>query len=220
MSIQLDKEKLPSRSKRGRKLKDRTGEQFGEWTLIDFSHTTKKSYGRTTYWKCKCTCGNASVVSIKSLMAGKSTSCGCARHGNRTHNMSSTLTYKSWQAMKERCYNPKAIYYHNYGGRGISVCARWKDSFENFYKDMGERPSVGYSLDRENNEDNYSPDNCKWASKVTQANNRRNNRSLTYKGITMNLGQWAKKLNIDRTTLRDRLKSRPHDECFAPKIPT
>ena len=201
----------------GRKIKDRTGEQFGEWTLKEFSHTDKKSYGNTTYWVCNCACGNTGVVSTKNLMAGKSTSCGCTR-GYRTHSMSSTLTYRSWQAMKERCYNSKARYYSYYGGRGISVCDSWKDSFENFYNDMGGRPSMKYTLDREDNEGNYYSDNCRWVTKSVQANNKRNNRSLTYKGATMNLGQWAKKLNIDRTTLRDRLKSKPHDECFAPKI--
>ena len=200
----------------GRKIKDRTGEQFGKWTVVVFSHTIKKSYGSTTYWECKCACENTAVVSIDNLRAGKSTSCGCTR-GHRIHHMSSTPTYRSWQGMKERCYNHKAIAYARYGGRCISVCARWKDSFENFYNDMGERPSIKYSLDREDNEGNYTPDNCRWATKEEQGNNRSTNRHLTYKGVTMNLGQWANKLNIDRTTLRDRLKCNPHDECFYPK---
>ena len=200
----------------GRKIKDRTGEQFGKWTIKEFSHTTKKAYGNTTYWVCECSCGNAGVVSTKNLTSGKSTSCGCSR-GYRVHSMSATVTYKSWQSMKERCYNPKAIYYARYGGRGISVCDRWKDSFENFYNDMGDRPSKEYSLDRENNDGDYSPDNCRWSTKEVQANNKSNNRSLTYNGITMNLGQWAKKLNIDRTTLRDRLRNNPHDDCFYSK---
>ena len=202
----------------GRKIKDRTGDVFGKWTVTEFSHTDKHTSGNRTFWMCRCICGTAKVVCVSNLLAGKSTSCGCAR-GTSTHAMSSTITYKSWQAMKDRCLCTGAFSYSRYGGRGITVCDRWKDSFENFYKDMGDRPSDKHSIDREDNDAGYSPTNCRWATSAEQANNKSTNRQLTYNGITMNLGQWAKKLNIDRTTLRDRLKRNPHDECFYPKIP-
>ena len=118
--------------------------------------------------------------------------------------------------MKSRCNakdNP------HYGKRGITVCARWKDSFKDFYEDMGERPSDRHSIDRIDNSIGYTPDNCRWTTLDVQVNNRRTNLPITYNGGTMNLGQWAKKLNIGATTLRWRLRNWPTDRCFTPKIP-
>lgn len=139
------------------------------------------------------------------------------RTGRYIHGMTNTITYKSWQSMKDRCLCTGATHYDRYGGAGITICVEWIISFQNFFDDMGERPSKLHSLDRIDGTDNYEPSNCVWATKTEQANNRKSNRQLTYNGVTMNLGQWAKKLNIDRTTLRDRLKRHPHDECFYPK---
>ena len=109
--------------------------------------------------------------------------------------------------MIQRCTNPNNSAYHNYGGRGIRVCDRWLKSFEDFYVDMGERPSLEYSIDRINNNGNYEPDNCRWASRSEQANNRRNNVFRTYKGETLTLTQFAHKYNIHRVSLFNRIAS-------------
>ena len=137
----------------------------------------------------------------------------------KTHGMKKTSIYNTWCNIKARCYNINNPRYKSYGGRGITVCARWKDSFENFFNDIGERPSKLYTIDRIDNEGNYTPDNCKWSTQLEQQNNKRSNRLLIYNGVTMNLGQWAKKLNIGATTLRWRLRNWPTDRCFTPKIP-
>jgi len=104
--------------------------------------------------------------------------------------MSNTSIYKTWQGMKERCSNPGHKDYHNYGGRGIKVCDRWLESFENFYADMGDKPQ-GMTLDRIEVNGNYEPNNCRWASHTEQGQNRRNNVRLTYNGETKTLRQWA-----------------------------
>ena len=130
--------------------------------------------------------------------------------------MTDTPTYRIWQCMKSRCYNTNLSQYRHYGGRGIAVCGRWKDSFENFYNDMGERPSPEYSLDRVDNEDNYSPINCRWATRDEQANNRSNNALITHAGITLNVMQWAKKTGIQAATIYARVKSKwPADKILS-----
>ncbi len=125
--------------------------------------------------------------------------------GNRyKHGMSNTLTYKSWQTMHNRCRNPNAIQYKFYGGRGIKVCKRWY-KFENFLRDVGLRKNQGYTLDRINNNKNYYPSNCKWATKIEQANNKRSNHNLTYLGKTKNATQWGKELGLKPKTILQRI---------------
>ena len=191
----------------GRKIKDRTGEQFGKWTIKEFSHTKKYTTWNDTYWKCECACGNTGVCSVRDLKKGKTKSCGCSRG---THVMNGTLTHNSWSSMKARCIstNPR------YGGRGIYVCDRWKASFKNFLADMGTRPDISYSIERIDNDGDYIPGNCKWATLDEQANNKRTNRPITYQGVTMNLGQWATKLGICTSTLAERLSKWDFEDCF------
>lgn len=121
--------------------------------------------------------------------------CGCGSscndrfvrgHHRRTHGMAGSLTYRSWDMMKDRCLNPNATKYPRYGGAGITICDRWL-KFENFIADMGERPSSKYTIDRINNNGNYEPDNCRWATAIEQANNKRNNRLVVYHGQRMTL---------------------------------
>lgn len=115
--------------------------------------------------------------------------------------------YGAWQAMKSRCYNKNHVYYKYYGGRGITVCDRWlgEDGFEHFFSDMCPRPKGG-TLDRIDNNKGYSPENCKWASKTEQANNRRNNVRITFDGESMTIPQWANKLGISVHTLKTRIR--------------
>lgn len=161
-------------------------------------------------WACVCDCGNGISVEGTGLRRGTG-SCGCIQKekarqvgiANRRHGLTKTPTWKVWQAMKSRCFYRKNIDYWNYGGRGIMVCKRWM-TFENFYADMGERP-CGQTIDRINNNGNYEPGNCRWATIKQQTNNRRNNRFLTHEGQTMTITQWAGIINLHSSSLRKRL---------------
>ena len=113
---------------------------------------------------------------------------------NATHGMTNTPEYAAWRDIKRRCYSPDFKQYHDYGGRGIIMCPTWVNSFQNFYRDMGARP-IGCSIDRKDNEGNYTPNNCQWATKQQQAHNRRDSRFITYNGFTKTLTQWMKELN-------------------------
>lgn len=124
---------------------------------------------------------------------------------NRTHGMVGTNIYKTWVDMKTRCYNAKAQSYRNYGGRGIRVCDRWQQ-FENFYRDMGERPK-GKTLERIHNDRDYSPENVRWATRKEQANNRRSSRIITFEGASKTLEQWAEHIGISPQALDTRLKT-------------
>lgn len=124
-----------------------------------------------------------------------------ARAANTTHGMSRSPTYNSWANMRQRCGNPKHPDYHNYGARGIRVCERWADSFENFLADMGERPE-GMTLERSDTDGHYEPGNCCWATMQAQMHNIRRNLWITYKGEQMILADWSRRLGVDAGTLR------------------
>ena len=189
----------------------------------------EKHKTRQTVWICQCSCSNATIINVirTLLIDHKTKSCGCLAEEhkkkfvieNTAHGLFYSLAHPSWVAMIQRCTNPNNSAYHNYGGRGIRVCDRWLKSFEDFYVDMGERPSLEYSIDRINNNGNYEPDNCRWASRSEQANNRRNNVFRTYKGETLTLTQFAHKYNIHRVSLFNRIASgyqnRKKLECYS-----
>ena len=124
---------------------------------------------------------------------------GHAKTGHRSRE------YFTWGQMIQRCHNPKDGQYHNYGARGIAVCERWR-KFENFFEDMGKCPS-GMSINRKDNDGNYEPDNCHWATLEEQSNNKRNNHWITYKGERKTVAQWARALNIPNSTLNQRLST-------------
>jgi len=123
-----------------------------------------------------------------------------------THGMTKTPEYIAWQDMKTRCFNPNYKRYPNWGGRGITVCDRWKNSSENFLADMGLKPTVKHSLDRINNDADYCPDNCRWATKAEQQNNRRSNRLITIACVTYTIAQWTEKKSYGETVIQSRLK--------------
>ena len=124
-----------------------------------------------------------------------------------THGMSRTPEYIAWQQMKDRCFNPNHKQHSDYGGRGITVCDRWKNSFQNFFLDMGSRPTAKHSLDRIDNNADYSPKNCRWATKAEQANNQRSNKPLiTIENDTRTIAQWAKKMGFSASVIHRRLK--------------
>lgn len=128
------------------------------------------------------------------------------KHFNETHGMSKTPEYRSWMGMKDRCYNEKNKKHHRYGGRGISVCERWRNSFEDFLNDMGPKPSKDASIDRIDNDKGYSPENCRWATQKEQQNNRGNNALLTCHGETLTISQWAMRSEVSEDTIFARKK--------------
>lgn len=179
-------------------LIDLTGKIFGRWTVIERVNNGKV---RHVKWLCKCECGEVKQVLGYALRQNKSLSCGCyksdvtrnrmKKHGKAaTH--SRTLEYKAWAQMKTRCTNLKAKQYEDYGGRGISVCERWMNSFEYFLEDMGLKPSSAHSLDRKDVNGNYEPSNCKWSTIFEQSHNRRraSNNTSGHSGV-----KWHQRLN-------------------------
>lgn len=161
------------------KIKDLTGVRFGR--LVVLSKTNERVH-RHVVWRCKCDCGNECTIPSSSLTSGRTQSCGCllqeARGVSRiTHHMSNEKIYAVWQGMRKRCFSTYHKNYESYGGRGITVCQEWNESFEAFYDYVSQLPHFGekgYSLDRINNDGNYEPGNVRWATAKVQANNRRN----------------------------------------------
>jgi hypothetical protein len=127
---------------------------------------------------------------------------------NKTHGMSSTAIYTKWKGMITRCYNEASEFYMDYGGRGITVCERWrgKGGFENFYADMGDVPENKPTIDRIDVNGDYCPENCRWADEIDQANNKRNNRFLTYNGESLTSSQWARRIGISERVIKDRVR--------------
>lgn len=186
------------------------GQQFGRLVVIGPSER-RGPKGHRIYWPCRCDCGIEKYVSQGSLRNGNTRSCGCLRRevvGQRhtKHGMYGTLEYHSWQAMKRRCHAPKVDSYKYYGERGISICTRWRNSFQNFYDDMGPIPGPTYSIERIDNDGNYAPGNCRWATTKEQGRNMRTNRMLTYNGKTLCLVEWSEITGIGATTISERLK--------------
>ena len=175
-----------------------------------------------SYWLCLCDCGGSAVAAMSALRRGLVVSCGCFRRESasersRTHGRTGTAEYGIWCAMKRRCSNPNVPEWKNYGGRGISVCARWH-KFENFLADMGERP-LGLSLDRIDNDGNYEPSNCRWAPRVAQARNARNNRVVELDGRKVCLAEACEIRGIPYRLVNNRIsKGWPESLWFEPKM--
>ncbi len=189
-------------------MKDLAGCRFGRWTVIHFSHRQGKRY----YWSCRCRCGSVRTIRSDGLSTGKSASCGClavdkGRSANTIHGLTKSAEWVIWTGIIQRCCNPRSTEYHNYGGRGITICLAWYKSFDRFLKDAGPRPSPKHSIDRYPNcNGNYEPGNVRWATSKEQTRNMRRNRMLTWNGRTQCMGDWAREIGVNITTLMKRLK--------------
>ena len=155
--------------------KDLTGKQFGRLTV---QHRAENAADGHSRWLCVCSCGQSITVNSNNLKTPGIKSCGCVTKErvsqlNLTHGKTKTKEFKTWDSMKQRCTNPKSDSYKDYGGRGITVCERWMNSFENFLADMGAAPSKSHSIDRINVDGNYEPSNCKWSTAKEQRANQR-----------------------------------------------
>ena len=198
---------------------DETGKVYGKLTIVEFAGNTKSG---DSQWLCRCECGNTTIVPRGSFRKdyGGTRSCGCGRES--AGGGYKTPEYNSWKEMKARCYNPNDTGYHWYGGRegnNIRICEHWRHSFPNFLADMGKKPSTDHSIERKDNDGNYScghcdecvakgwTANCKWATTLEQGQNTRKTRLLTYNGETHGLREWARRLGITHYTLSRRIAS-------------
>ena len=193
------------------KIIDLTGKRFGKLTVIK-KHNQDKWGGWN--WLCMCDCGNETVVSGGHLRGLKTKSCGCSRKEtkNFTHKMTGSRLYKVWHAMKSRCYYEKSEMFKHYGGRGITVCDEWKNSFISFYdwsikNGYDENAERGQcTIDRIDVNGNYEPNNCGWATIKQQANNTRRNHLIKYNGKTQTVSQWANELGVEPDSIFNRLQ--------------
>lgn len=191
-------------------MKDLVGMRFDR--LLVISPLDERTKGQKRLWLCLCDCGKTSKVTTDHLNSGHSKSCGCLIADTmgvtmRTHGLSGDRSseYKAWSEMKARCGNPNNTSYPNYGGRGIHVCDRWLDSYPNFLEDMGPKPHPSLSLDRVKVNEGYSPENCKWSTRLEQSRNRRNVPVYPFDGMQMTLPEWAEKTGINRDALYQRI---------------
>lgn len=188
--------------------KDLTGQQFGKLEVLRRVGTRNKQ----VVWECKCQCGQEITVLAGNLRNGSTLSCGCLNRKKvaerqKTHGETNTRLYRIWHNMKSRCQNPNIKDYADYGGRGITVCPEWRDSFEAF-RDWA--LANGYqdnlTIERNNINGNYEPQNCKWITNREQQSNRRNNRIISGFGRTQTIQQWADETGVSRETIAARLK--------------
>ena len=189
------------------------GTVFGQWVTIHEGFMFVTIGGaREKRVLCRCACGKEKDVLYAILQKGQSRSCGCLRDELRIkrmtkHKLCSTPEYNTWVAMASRCNDSRNISYHNYGGRGISVCAEWKSDFMVFLADMGKRPSPKHQIDRKDVNGNYCAENCRWVTATVNGNNRRNNVRYTFEGESLTVSEWARQTGILRTTLWGRLNT-------------
>lgn len=188
---------------------DITNIKFNKLTALRFDH--KGGHQRRARWLFKCDCGNEKVLDKGKVTGGYTKSCGClmvkeqkrfvrdaTTHGLSGGRKKRRPEYNIWRGIKRRCLKCSDVAYKNYGGRGIKICDRWKDSFKNFWEDMGERPTKKHSIDRINNDGDYEPSNCRWATSIEQGRNKRKLRLITIDNTTRCITEWVDHLGLDQ----------------------
>ena len=187
---------------------DLTGQRFNRLTAIGFAGRDREN---KALWRCRCDCGNETVVDGWNLKSGHVKSCGCFNtellvNRSLTHGHTGESIYNVWKAMKARCSNPNNHAYKNYGERGVSVCDEWCNNFKAFYDWAiinGYKP--GLAIDRINNDGSYCPENCRWATNLEQSNNRRSCRKIEYDGVTHTIAEWSRILGVNYEKLRSSI---------------
>lgn len=190
---------------------DYTGQRFGR--LVVIARSEEKNHRGRTVWRCVCDCGGEKACEGQHLVRGSIASCGCladeSRHRrpspNRKHGLTHTTMWTIWKDMVRRCYDETDPAFSHYGGRGITVCERWRHDVAAFAGDMGARPP-GMMIERVDNDRGYELGNCIWADAITQQNNRRNNHRITHAGRTLTVAQWAREVGMQASTLIKRIE--------------
>lgn len=190
------------------KLTNLVGKRYGRLTVLSYIKNDRWNH---RIYECRCDCGNVVNVLSRSLSSGATNSCGCLHQDlliarNTKHGEAKTSKeYWAWHSLKKRCRDKNQRYFNNYGGRGITVCDRWLNSFENFLADMGRAPSPKHSIERKDNNGNYEPSNCHWATRIEQANNTRRNLMIEYNSKIQSLPNWCRELNLKYGNIRSRI---------------
>lgn len=197
------------------KIVNLVGRTFGRLTVTDGPH--KRQDQRGYFWPCLCACGARVAVHRSALLNKQTQSCGCLRReqvterarvmgeANTTHGQTASPEWTAWRNMRLRCTDPQQTAYPNYGGRGITVCARW-ESFENFVADMGEKPTPQHSLGRIDNNGHYCPENCRWETQKEQQRNRRDTVFYEYNGERRCVAEWAELYGLTTAALWHRIR--------------
>lgn len=214
---------IPTRSR----FVDISNKTFGMATVLGFAGEDRTTKQVRNLWWCQCKCGTVFKPRGDHLKSGNTTNCGCVRRiavGNacRTHghcnNRQHTTEYRIWCAIIQRCTTAACPGYKHYGGRGITICDRWRESFELFFSDMGQRPK-GHSIDRIDVNGNYEPSNCRWTTHREQMQNTRRNHFITFQGKTLCVTEWARRIGLHPATLFKRLRSPKWDVASALTTP-
>lgn len=194
---------------------DLTQRRFGRLVALTCNRSSQPRK-----WLCQCDCGTTCLVQGVALRSGHTRSCGCWKRDAltvraTTHGRNRTPEHRAWKGLIQRCTNPNVVGYQYYGGRGIAVCDRWRHDFSAFFVDMGEKPTPKHTIERKDNNGPYSPDNCIWATRSQQANNKRRTTYITWDGRSQSMGQWAHELGLHHETLRYRLRHWPIDRAMS-----
>jgi hypothetical protein len=189
--------------------RDITGTRFERLVVVGLKGRSK---AETLLWSCRCDCGNSVIAPTNDLLRGNYKSCGCLQRERSAerllkHGHAKTLEYRIWGTMISRCENPNHIAFADYGGRGIKVCDRWKNSVSDFISDMGPRPSRKHSIDRKDSNGDYEPCNCRWATPKEQSRNTSRNRFVTYGVETLTLAEWGERNGLRGSLIGNRLKA-------------
>ena len=200
-------------------LIDIRGQRFGLWLVVG----TYTRVGNKTLWLCRCDCGTERRVNAAELRNGKSTNCGCVRKAkggarNATHGLSHTRMHARWMGMIARCENPNHSAYARYGGRGVRVCRRWRKSFTAWLADMGPPPTPRHTIDRIDNDDDYKPSNCRWATNKANCRNKKTSQFIEWGGERLHIAEWAERLGMSQQTLVYRITFWSLEKAFTTPV--